>query len=268
VPDLLRLLLVLCVACGAAPAAANSVRAGYTTSLLGFTVARANLQLRLIENNYTMQLGVEAAGLALIFSSFKGTAQVEGRLGAERAYPARFKVDATAGSDVYDIALAFSGTDVANQAVSPPHDPHPDLVPMDTRSRRAVVDPLSAFLAPTPSGTPQTVCNRRLPIYTGRERFDLQLSFARNETVRIDGGRPLQAIVCKARYFPIQGHRTDRDEVQYMSRNEDVFAWFVPIEGAPLMALYRVRVGTRIGAVIVQLDSLEGDNIQTVRRQR
>jgi len=268
VPNLLRVLVILAVAFSAAPSAANTVRAGYTTSLLGFTVARANLQLRLIDDNYSMQLGVEAAGLALIFSSFQGTAEVEGRLGTERAYPARFKVDATAGSDVYDISLAFSGTDVSSQAVLPPHKPYPDLVLVDTRSRRAVVDPLSAFLAPTPSGPAQTVCNRRLPIYTGRERFDLQLSFARNETVRIDGGRPLQAIVCKARYFPIQGHRTERDEIQYMSRNEDVFAWFVPIEGAALMALYRVRVGTRIGAVIVQLDSLEGDNIQTVRRRR
>jgi hypothetical protein len=266
----LCLAAILVVACSAMapPAEAAKARATYTTSLLGFTVATSELDLAVVDGAYDMNLAVRTAGLARVFTGFSGTARVQGRLQADRAVPSRFTVDARAGDDHYDIELGFTGSDVTSRRALPPHDPHPDLVPIDARASRGVTDPLSAFLAPTPRGDLRRVCERRLPIFTGRDRFDLQLAFDRFETVRVDGVRPSQAIVCSARYIPIQGHRTERDEPRYMSENRDLFAWFVPIEGSDLLALFRVRVGTRIGAVVVQLDTLEGDGIPVTRRRR
>lgn len=244
----------------AGPAAASDTRlsASYTTSLLGFTVSRAQLELSIAGRSYDLRLDATASGLARIFTAFQGTARARGALGPDRALPQSFAVQVEAGEDRYDVDMGFRGRNVVSRQATPPHDPHPSLVPLDGQAGVDVIDPLSAFLIPyRMRGDGRTLCDRRVPIFTGRERFDLHLTYERHERVEVEGAGPMQAVVCTARFVPIQGYRADRDAIVFMRENRDLRAWFIPVQGHDLMALFRARVGTRIGAVVVELDRVE-----------
>ncbi len=69
---------------------------------------------------------------------------------------------------------------VKELAASPP--PGGDRVPVTETSRQDIVDPLTAMLslaATAGEGLFQEACRHTLPIFDGRQRCDLKLSFKR-----------------------------------------------------------------------------------------
>ncbi len=153
------------------------------------------------------------------------------------------------------IRIAMAGGTVRAAALSPPARKRPDTVPLTAEHKRHVVDPISAMLMPVLNGKPAldpSQCNRTLPIFEGSERFDLVLTYSRTEKIKTVRGYEGSVLVCKVRYKPIAGHRSERKQVKYMENNRNIEAWFAPIEGENLLAPWRVALGTMVGEILVE----------------
>ena len=131
----------------------------------------------------------------------------------------------------------------------------PDRIPVKESDKTDVVDPLSAFLVPMDKpGLPlgRLACNRRIKVFDGWQRFDVELYFKGMKAV--DGGADTyagQVVVCGARFIPVAGHRTGGESINDLVDNDRVEVWLVPIEKTALLVPYRIILGTRWGDLVV-----------------
>ncbi len=101
-------------------------------------------------------------------------------------------------------------------------------------------------------------CNRTLPIFDGRYRFNVVLSYVRTEKAPAGvEGYQGQTLVCQARYVPIAGHRTEGDTIKQMAANREMFVWLAPIKGTRVLVPVRASVATPIGTFVVEATSFE-----------
>jgi hypothetical protein len=129
-------------------------------------------------------------------------------------------------------------------------------VPITQAARTNVVDPLSAGLilvaAPGDVMNPES-CNRTLPIFDARFRYDVVLSYLRTEAApKKTEGYQGPVLVCQARYVPIAGHRTDRPQVQQLANNRELFVWLAPVAGTRVLVPIKVSIATGIGTMVVE----------------
>jgi hypothetical protein len=163
-------------------------------------------------------------------------------------------MDSTDSSESRKISIAMSHGRVRREIVDPPLPFRPDRVPLTQEHRRGVIDPISALLMPVLSkGGPAEPgnCDRVLPIFEGTERFDIRMSYLRTEMVKTPKGYEGPAVVCRASYKAIAGHRP-KGSALYMERNKTIEAWLAPIGDTQMMAPWRVSMGTRVGTLILE----------------
>ncbi|MEX0590139.1 MAG: DUF3108 domain-containing protein, partial [Xanthobacteraceae bacterium] len=130
-----------------------------------------------------------------------------------------------------------------------------DRVPITDEHRVGVVDPMSASLMPVPGNgdlAGPDACNRTIPIYDGRSRYDLVLNFERTDTVKDVKGYSGPVAMCRVTYRPVAGHRANRKQVRELSENREIFAWLAPVAGTRVLVPLRVAIGTKIGTFIIQ----------------
>ena len=77
-------------------------------------------------------------------------------------------------------------------------------------------------------------CQRKLAIFDGRMRYDLQLAFKRLDQVKVgkglSGHRRWSA---RCDFSPIAGHIPDRAAIKYLADLRDIELWLAPIAGHP-----------------------------------
>jgi hypothetical protein len=247
-------LLVFIALLAPAAAAETVVRGVYQTDFLGLPLSRAFVTMTYDAKAYHIKGTGRSSVMARILVPMKAAFSANGSLASGKTYPGNFEAQVKAGKVTYDISLSIRNGAIVKESASPPHDRKPDLVPVTEAMKHNVIDPLSAFLVPYATNAPEKVCARTLPIYTGRERFDLKLTFARKEKVIIPGFFDGEAQVCAARYIPLGGHRAKKKEIRYMIGNKEMEAWFVPLPDQPLMGLYKAEIGTKLGPLTVTLE--------------
>ena len=235
------------------------MRSVYQANFMGLPISRSFVTMTYGASAYHIEGNGRSSAVVSILTPMKANFEAIGSLEAGAVHPANFAAHIEAGTDKYDIALEIQDGVVTDERVhteSPggPFPSKPDFVPITENMKRGIVDPLSAFLVPYKTSSPEKVCARTLSIYTGRERFNLALTPLRREKVSIPGLYEGEAQVCAARYKPLGGHRAQKKEVKYMIANKDMEAWFVPLPEAKLMGLYKVKIGTKFGPVTVTLE--------------
>jgi hypothetical protein len=126
---------------------------------------------------------------------------------------------------------------------------------------KAVLDPLTAVLAISRShnGNP---CARRIPVFDGKQRFDLAFSYLRQQAIgeARPSGQPGVAIVCRVRFIPIAGHRMTA-ETRHMASSEAIEVSFRPIPSAALHVPYQISIPTIAGSA-----TLTSERINIVTR--
>ena len=95
-------------------------------------------------------------------------------------------------------------------------------------------------------------CDRRLPIFDGKERFDLVLSYKgeMKVTEQPPSGQPGVAHVCRVRYLPIAGHKVDA-ETSFMAANDEIEVALRPVPSANVLVPYQINIPTMAGAATI-----------------
>ncbi|MCA1300158.1 DUF3108 domain-containing protein [Stappia indica] len=226
----------------------------YDISVSGLKIARGSLSLVVQSNAYSAKVVMEPAGIGTLFSTGKGGAEASGWLNGKHVRPARYKMASRAADRDFFVDLAQGSGRVRSMRVTPKFKPNAERIKVTDRHKRNVVDPLSAILMPAAAtrGAPDaSVCKRRIPVFDGWTRFDIQLEY--KEMREVSGkGYDGQVVVCSARWIPVAGHRPSRASVKYMKENRRMEAWLAPIGSKGVFVPYRVEMATKNGTLVVQ----------------
>jgi hypothetical protein len=244
--------VVLALAIGKADAA--TFRADYAVTLAGFPIATADLVSIIEGTSYKTQIQARTTGLAGVFASGKGGAVASGSLAGGQPMPSSFNLTSRTSSSQVAVRMALAQGNVAQIDIVPPLEPKPDRVPLKEGHKRGVVDPVSAVLMPIQSrgeATDPANCNRTIPVFDGAGRYDVVLSFAEKRQADVPGYRG-PVLVCKIRYVPHAGHRSERPGTKFMMQNEDMSVWLAPVAGTRFLAPLRIAIRTMLGMSVAE----------------
>jgi hypothetical protein len=241
--------------------AQGKLEARYTVALAGIPIGEGTWVIDIGKDHYTSSASGQASGLMrAMASSGQGQSASRGSIQQGQLVPDTFAFKANTSKDAYDVRMALSGGAVKELVAQPPLPPDPERVPITEAHRRGVMDPMTAAVMPVP-GTGEVVtpaaCQRTLPIFDGRQRFDVALSFKRMDRVKADKGYQGPVVVCTMMYRPVSGHKPSRYAVKYMQEQRDIELWLAPIAGTRILVPFRISVPTTMGSAVLQATDFE-----------
>lgn len=253
---------VALVAISAHPARAQGkVEASYRATLAGIPIGYGTWVIDIGPKQYAGAASGRASGLVRVLVSGEGSSTVRGTIKKGRLVPSSFAADIHS-HESYDVRMEMSGGNVKALKNEPPILESPDRVPLTDQHRRGILDPMTALMITVPGKgelMSSEACEAKLPIFDGRQRFDLTLSFRRIDVVEAEKGYRGPAVVCNASYVPIAGHRPGRFAIRYLQETRDIEIWLAPIAGTRVLIPYRVSIPTLFGNAILQATQFESE---------
>jgi hypothetical protein len=246
---------------GAAGARADTLHVTYRVSLVGLPIGAVNLSADLTPTSYSIQGDAKMTGLAKVLNNARGASTGKGSIVEGHVSPATFATIAASSNMTRTIRMALADNAVTGVDISPPYEDKPDRVPLGPGDEKGVVDPVGAVIIPAPVSGPivsPAACDRKVPIFDGYTRFDIDLTYVGERRVTTKGYEG-PVVVCAARYVPIAGHRRDRPATKFMADNKDLEVWLAPIERDHVLIPYRVSVRTMIGTTVVEATEFRVD---------
>lgn len=249
-------ILVMAASATCASAQAVQLDAAYSVYLTGIPVGRAAVIVNFTEAGFVASGSAKTSGLIRLISKGQGSASASGSFQSNRVTASNFSGRLITSRREQKIDLSVVNGFAKEISVEPPQlDPDKRRVPITKASRTNVTDPMSAMLALISQGEkfgPES-CKRTLPIFDGRYRFDLVLSYVRSENAAATaGGYQGPTVVCRARYVPVAGHHPDGSSVRQMAENREIFVWLAPVSGTRVLAPIKASVSTPIGNFTVE----------------
>jgi hypothetical protein len=252
--------LVLVLASAAAPASAAAMVDGtYDISVGGFGVGVGVFRATLGERTYTATVTMRLTGLARFMSDGHGAASSMGTVANARPVPANYSLSTTSGNYTQTIRMGLLGGAVRVLNVSPAPRPRPDVVPVTLAHRRGIIDPVGALVMPM-AGTGDLLspgaCARNLPVFDGRQRFDIRLAFDRMDKATGTGKSAYSGpvVVCRASYLPVAGHRLRPGVGKQAAAAAEV--WLAPVAGTRVLVPWKISVKTPSGQAVIQARTL------------
>jgi hypothetical protein len=234
---------------------AVKLEARYSATLAGIPVGSGTWVIDITADQYTAVASGHTAGLVKLISDGSGTSGARGTFRAAQAVSTSYVSTMTSDKKIDEVRMAMSGGVVKEVTAVPPLVPGPDRVPVTEAHRRGVTDPMSAVLIPV-GGTGDVVtpdaCKRKLAVFDGRQRADIDLVYKRMDHVKADKGYAGPVVVCTLLYNPIAGHRPDRAAIKYLVAQRDMELWLAPIAGTRVLVPFRFSVPTPFGTGVLQ----------------
>ena len=140
------------------------------------------------------------------------------------------------------LGIGFDQTGVKEVRWVPPDDFPDGFIPVTKEQLRNVLDPLTGVMSLSVGDTARP-CDRRLPIFDGRQRFDLVFTPASKPAA------PTADQVCRVKMIPISGYKPGEGAESVISGNIEVV--LRPVPKANIVIPYRVKVPTIIGAAVL-----------------
>ena len=228
----------------------------YTVALGGLPLGKGNFSGRVGGGAYRLKGDAMLTGIAGWLFDYKAYGEVDGRLGGNNHSPRKFGSSASDDRSTQIVAMRFAGGSVKHLDINPPVVADQHHVTVKSSHMRGVVDPMTAMIITSTAkngALKPSDCNRKIPVFNGRERFDLVLRF--KGTAQVTGNRRNTyngpVIVCQALYRPIAGHRKGREEVDYYVNQKDLEVWLAPAGNTGLLIPVRMVVPTPIGTGVI-----------------
>lgn len=158
-------------------------------------------------------------------------------------YTFQFKQKALlSSSKKKSLGIGFDQTGVREVRWVPPDDFPDGFIPVTKEQLRNVLDPLTGVMSLSVGDTARP-CERRLPIFDGRQRFDLVFTPAGSPV------SPAADQVCHVKMIPISGYKRGEGSESVISGTIEVV--LRPVPEANIVIPYRVTVPTIIGAAVL-----------------
>ena len=249
-------LLALALVPSLASASPVTVNARYVLSVAGTIVADMNIKLDDNGRSYSLDLDANVAGLGNLVAQGAANIDVSGKSSGGKYAGEDFHLMTRSSQNTANVNVDYNNGNVTAFVVDPPLQPRVDQVAVQRSQLRNVEDMLSAFVLQADKFD-HTLCDQKLRIFTGVERFDLTMRYASSENATSQRtGYQGPVIACQLAYDPISGHYTSSEITAYLQTSERMLIWYAPVENSNTFIPYRVLVGTSLGDLSMVLTSL------------
>jgi hypothetical protein len=229
--------------------------ARYHVTLGGLSFGKGAWQLNVTDDQFTSAVSGTTSGLLRLLSTGRGASASRGSVSRGVLHASSYSSSISTSSKYDEVRMSLNSGTVKEFLAEPPNIPDPRRVPVQDAHRRGVIDPMTAAIIRVPGNgdtfVPQA-CNRKLAIFDGRMRYDLQLTFKRLDRVQSEKGYRGTAVVCAVGFAPIAGHVPDRPVIKYLVKLRETELWLAPIAGTRLMVPYRVMLPTPMGQGVLE----------------
>lgn len=226
----------------------SAFSAEYSGSVYILKVADISLSARLEPETYSSAATFQSGGLLRWFDDTDIVASVTGYRRDEGLAPYRYEHVNRSSNKGRVVGIDFpEGTAVPD--VNPPFGSMGDPAATD-EERLGAMDPISVILSLvlSPPGAGESVCDRTLPIFDGKARYDLRFISLGQDDVRTRAYRG-DALRCHAFIEPISGYdEGDRPTQEEIARPVNI--WFVEMDGIHVPV--RFRAATQIGNISIE----------------
>jgi hypothetical protein len=241
---------------GMSAQAQGRLKAHYTISMAGVSIGQIVWIVAIDDKQYTTSASGKASGVLSVLVNGEGSVVARGTVTDGKLAPQDFTSNITDDDGNNELRMNFEDGDVKDVIGQEP--PQAGRLPVTEADRRGVADPLTAMLMPAGDDPFASAnCKRVLPIFDGRRRYNLALSFGRIDKVAIDRGYSGFVLVCGVVLQPIAGYRADSMLVKYVAGRRDMELWFAPIAGTSIIAPIRVLMPTLIGTLEIRADQFD-----------
>lgn len=262
----LALLTVMSVPLVSAPASTAPpharLTAVYAIHFAGIKLGKFTVWSNLGRGSYSMRSQGSLKFITGLLFEIKGgtttTGAVTGNGPRPRSFTFAFKTKKHKG----DLAMMFENGAVTHVMAKPPFAKSATIIPVTEAHVKGVLDPMSAiFFSARADGNAAgaSVCPGRIPVFDGRQRFDLLLSYKKTIQVKKrrlrgkigKGGYRGTAIVCRIKYIPIAGYTPDNSGIKFMAASDDIEVWLIKVPRKSMYVPYYVKVPTPFGTATI-----------------
>ncbi len=238
--------------------------AKYKLSFSGFDVGVYRFDVRFANGAYD---ATSKADVSAFFGAFKWSGNFSGHGALEPAgvRPAAFEMSYKSKKKVTSVKIGFADGAVNAVALVPNKPPPPETIKLKPEDLKNVFDPMAASIAMS-DATPADACNRTIPVFDGKARYDLRLSFKRREPIseRQASGQPKELVVCRVKYVPVAGHKPKDFTDPWIDYNNIEIA-LRPVPKVGIYVPYRVTIPSPIGSAVMTADTI---NITAANNQQ
>jgi hypothetical protein len=240
----------------------TQVSATYALSFTGFGELGHFKFESVIQGNDYSATGTADVKVPVVYT-WLGKLNGSGKLAGEDVHPSAYTFSSQGKAVIgatkhHSIRMSFKDNSVAQVNVIPPSSPGgAGYVPLRPENFKDAFDPLTAVMVMSRvKGT--NPCARRIPIFDGKQRFDLLVSSSGQQKVSEarPSGQPSIGYLCKVRYIPIAGHK-DNDDTRNMASNNGIEVALRPVPSAGLLVPYRITVPTKWGTASMVLQRMD-----------
>ncbi|UYN98431.1 MAG: DUF3108 domain-containing protein [Devosia sp.] len=219
----------------------------YVLTLGGLNVALMEVGLTDDGRRYGLDLSANVTGVGSVVASGTAKASVRGSSAGASLVSESFALETRANGEVFTAEVGFSGRAVSTFQVNPPIVDTGDRVPIERSQLSGVGDFISAFVLKG-SALDRSLCEKRASIFTGVERFNIEMGFLdTDEATSPRTGYQGPLVACSLRYRPISGHFASSEMTTYLAESSRMVLWYAPLGQTGYYVPYRVIVGTSMG---------------------
>jgi hypothetical protein len=243
----------------AVPASAAPLKAvaDYTVTMGGTQVASVEVSLNDDGSSYSLVGNAKITGLARLVASGTARLQSSGASTDSGLRSQRFNLLTRASDEDFTVAITYGPGDVETFKVDPPIVNNIDRVAIERKQLVGNINDMAAAFVLKGDRLDADLCGRQMQIFTGVERFNLKLSYAKDdEATSKRTGYQGPVVLCNVRYTPVSGHYTSSEVTQDLESKERILIWYAPLATPGYFIPYRALVTTESGDLSVVLTSL------------
>ena len=228
--------------------------ATYNVTLAGIPIGKGDWSIDISDTHYTATATGKTTGLMHVLTGGQGETSGTGTFANGQLQSATYLSNIISHKKTDSIRLVVDDGNVKEAKIDPPTDPDPERVPITEAQQHGILDPMSAVLLRSP-GTGEAIsaeaCQRTVPIFDGRIRYDLHMAYKRMEQVKVDKGYAGPAVVCAVYFTPVGGYVPSRFAIRYITKMRDMEIWLAPIAGTRVLVPIRAQGPTPLGPVVM-----------------
>ena len=227
----------------------HRIIANYSVDFGGYNLGNFRLTTLLRGSEYEARGEGNFSMMGGLLYSWHGSTSSKGKVTDGTPEPATYVFDYDGGDGSQRLHVTFDNGDVTQVSTEPPNEPNAHVVPVTKEQLQGVLDPVTAMFLYARSNDPNgdlKVCDRTVPVFDGEQRFDLVLKPKR--TVRLQKNASTAysgfAAVCRVKFNPISGYRTDDPDIKLISQSNEIEVWLVALSKTGMYVPYRIVLPT------------------------
>lgn len=234
----------------------EKVDALYSISFNGFNIGSFKFEANVDGKSYSLNGDAELSALLGAFK-WRGISQASGRLAGSTPKPSGYSLAFKGTSRSGSIKVGFDGKGVNSASIIPPIPVTSDEIPLQRKHLKGALDPLTAVMALT-FGSAADPCGRKLEIFDGKQRFDLQLNKRGVRPAKVFPGEARArgtSVVCTVDYRPLGGFRMTA-QTEQLAKSTGIEISMLPVESANVAVPQEVRIPTSVGSVVLTAEKI------------